>query len=145
MKRNFITSLLMLLVVLPSVAQISLIGRWQSAPIWNRFEKMSYEINFKDSVHFEARLVVDNTDFCEGKMITQSMVGTYQQQDSLCLLTADFSTFNATSASILVPEWPETNEVDTFLILQSKKSNDIIALMDDKTYHDVFVFYRQKE
>lgn len=144
MKRNIIASILMLLVMLPGEAEINLIGRWQSAPIWERFEKISYEINFKDSVNMDARLVVDNTDFCEGKMITQSMSGTYQLQDSICLLTADFSTFKASSTLLSVPEWPETNEVDTFIILPSNNSEDVIAMIDHLN-RDVFVFYRQKE
>ena len=143
MKRNIFTSIL-LLWVMQSFALPNLIGRWQSAPIWERFEKLCYEINFKDSVHMEARLVVDNTDFADGERITQSMGGTYQLQDSLCLLTADFSTFSVSSSSYPVPIWPETNEVDTFLILPSNNSEDIIALIDHLN-HDVFILYRQKE
>ena len=133
----------MLLVMLPCTAQFNLIGRWQSAPIWDRFELMTYEVNFRDSVHVDARVVVDNTHFCDGEVATRSMSGTYQMHDSLCLLTADYSTFSSTSPSFSMPMRPDSVEVDSFVIAPSKNSEDVMALIDHLN-RDVFVLYRQK-
>ena len=66
-------------------------------------------------------------------------------KDSLCFFTEDTTTFSATSMSISGVDISIADDgVERYLILPSKKSDDIIALIDDKTYHDVFVFYRQK-
>lgn len=143
MKRNTITSIL-LLSVMQILALPNLIGRWQTAPIWDRFEKMVWEINFIDTGNFEAKVVVDNTDFSDGKLTTLSLGGTYQLQDSLCIFTADTSTFTASPAPLPEHVFPATNEVDTFLIWPSNKSEDMIALIDHLN-HDVFIFYRQKK
>lgn len=141
MKRNIITNIL-LLVTIQLFALPNLIGRWQTAPIWDRFEKMIFEINFKDAAHFETKVVVDNTDFCDGTMIMQSIGGTYQLQDSLCLLTADTSTYITSSTSLWYDKL-RANEVDSFLVLPSNNSEDIIALIDHLN-REVFILYRQK-
>ncbi len=141
MKRNIIASIL-LLVTIQVFAVPNLVGRWQSAPIWDRFEKMIFEINFKDAAHFETKVVVDNTDFCDGTMNIQSIGGTYQLQDSLCLLTADTSTYTTSSTSLWYDKL-RANEVDSFLVLPSNNSEDMIALIDHLN-REVFVLYRQK-
>ena len=141
MKRNIITNILLLLAM-QVCALPNIIGRWQSAPIWDRFEKMIFEINFKDTAHFEIKLVVDNTDFCDGTMNMQSMCGTYQLQDSLCLLTADTATYITSSTSLWYDKF-RANEVDSFLVLPSNNSEDMIALIDHLN-REVFVLYRQK-
>ena len=123
----------------------NLIGRWKTAPIWNRFEQAKAELTFKDSVHFEVKVVVDNSDFSDGISTTLSMGGTYQLHDSLCILTADTTTFSAIPASFPGRDLSGAEEQDAYIILPSKKSDDVIALIDDKTAHEVFVFYRQKE
>lgn len=140
MKRTIMASIL-LLVTIQVFAIPNIIGRWQSAPIWNRFEKMILEINFKDTAHFETKVVVDNTDFCDGTMKMQSMGGTYQLQDSLCLLTADTSTYTTSSTSLWYDQL-RANEVDSFIILQSNNSEDVMALIDHLN-REVFILYRQ--
>ena len=141
MKRTILTNIILLLTI-QLFASSNLIGRWQTAPIWDRFEKMIFEINFKDTAHFEVKVVVDNTDFCDGIMNMQSMGGTYQLQASLCLLTADTSTYTTTSTSLWYDKL-RANEVDSFLVLPSNNSEDMIALIDHLN-REVFVLYRQK-
>ena len=140
MKRTILTNIILLLTI-QLFASSNLIGRWQTATIWDRFEKMIFEINFKDTAHFEAKVVVDNTDFCDGTMNMQSMGGTYQLQDSLCLLTADTSTYTTSSTSLWYDQLA-ANKVDSFFVLQSQNSEDIIALIDHLN-REVFVLYRQ--
>lgn len=146
MKRHLLASILML-SVMQVCALPNLIGRWQSAPIWDRFHQTTWEITFIDTVHFEAKVMVDYSYFNDEESTTMSMGGTYQLKDSLCFFTEDTTTFSATSMSISGVDISITEDggVERYLILPSKKSDDIIALIDDKTYHDVFVFYRQKE
>lgn len=141
MKRTILASII-LLVTIQAYALPNLIGRWQSAPIWDRFEKMIIEINFKDTTYFEAKVVVDNTDFCDGTMNMQSMGGTYQLQDSLCLFTADTSTYTTSSTSLWYDKLA-VNKVDSFFVLPSNNSEDVMALIDHLN-REVFVLYRQK-
>lgn len=145
MKRNIIISILVL-STMQVFALPNLIGRWQSAPIWDRFRQTTLEITFIDTVHFEAKVIVDYSYFNDEEPTSMTMGGTYQLQDSLCFFTEDTTTFSATSMSISGVDISITDDggIERYLILPSKKSDDIIALIDDKTYHDVFVFYRQK-
>ena len=144
MKRHLLASILMLMAM--QVCAIpNLIGRWQSAPIWDRFAQTTWEITFMDTVHFEAKVIVDYSYFNDEEPTSMTMGGTYQLQDSLCFFTEDTTTLTSTRTSTSAVEISVDNEVDRYLILPSRKSDDIIALIDDKTYHDVFVFYRQKE
>ena len=142
MKRNTIACIL-LLSVMRVFALPNLIGRWQSAPIWDRFEKTELELNFQDTIHFDVKVVVDNTDFYEGTRTTMTMNGTYQQQDSLCILTADLSTFTAIPAPLPGRDVTDLNSVDTLVILPSRNSEDVMAIVDDSG-REVLVFYRQK-
>ncbi len=144
MKRHLLASILMLMAM-QVCALPNLIGRWQSAPIWDRFAQTTWEITFLDTVHFEAKVIVDYSYFNDEEPTSMTMGGTYQLQDSLCFFTEDTTTLTSTRTSTSAVEISVDNEVDRYLILPSKKSDDIIALIDDKTYHDVFVFYRQKE
>lgn len=141
MKRNTITCI-MLLSAMQIFALPSIIGWWQSAPMWRQFEKTEVEINFRDTVNFDIKVVVDNTDFCDGTYTTMTMRGTYQLQDSLCVLTADTTTFLEIPAP---PPGKEGNlmEVETFIIVPSNNSDDVIALVE-KSSQEIFVFYRQK-
>lgn len=111
----------------------NLIGRWQTAPIWDRFKQTVVEITFKDTVHIEAKAIIDNSYFTDEEPTTLSMSGTYLLQDSLCILTADTATYLG------------VDNQEEYVILPSKKSDDVIALIDAKTAHSVFVFCRQKE
>ena len=144
MKRHLLASILML-IAMQVCALPNLIGRWQSAPIWDRFAQTTWEITFLDTVHFEAKVIVDYSYFNDEEPTSMTMGGTYQLQDSLCFFTEDTTTMTSTRTSTSAVEISVDNEVDRYLILPSRKSDDIIALIDDKTYHDVFVFYRQKE
>lgn len=141
MKRNIIACIL-LLSAMQMFALPNIIGRWQSAPMWRQFEKTEVEINFRDTVNFDTKVVVDNTDFCDGTYTTMTMSGTYQLQDSLCVLTADTTTFLEIPAP---PPGKEGNlmEVETFIIVPSNNSDDVIALVE-KSSQKIFVFYRQK-
>ena len=141
MKRNIIACIL-LLSAMHMFALPNIIGRWQSAPMWRQFEKTEVEINFRDTVNFDTKVVVDNTDFCDGTYTTMTMSGTYQLQDSLCVLTADTTTFLEIPAP---PPGKEGNlmEVETFIIVPSNNSDDVIALFE-KSSQKIFVFYRQK-
>lgn len=141
MKRNIIASILLLSMV-QVFALPNLIGRWQSAPMWRQFEKTEVEINFRDTVNFDVKVVVDNTDFCDGTYTAMTISGTYQLQDSLCILTADTTTFSEEPAP---PSGRKTdlNDVEKFIILPSNNSDDIIALVD-KTSQEIFVIYRKK-
>lgn len=143
MKRHLLASILMLMAM-QVCALPNLIGRWQSAPIWDRFAQTTWEITFLDTVHFEAKVIVDYSYFNDEEPTSMTMGGTYQLQDSLCFFTEDTTTLTSTRTSTSAVEISVDNEVDRYLILPSRKSDDIIALIDDKTYHDVFVFYRQK-
>ena len=142
MKRNTIACI-MLLSAMQIFALPNLIGRWQSAPLWDRFEKTELELNVQDTIHFDVKVVVDNTDFYEGECTTMTMNGTYQLQDSLCILTADLSTFSATPAPLPGREVTDLNSVDSLIILPSRNSDDVIALIDHFG-REVLVFYRQK-
>lgn len=141
--KRFIFASILLLSVMPLFARPNLIGRWQTAPMWDRFEKTVVEFNFKDSVNFETRVTVDNTDFSEGENSSVSISGTYQLQDSLCILTADKSTFVATPAHGFGCDISEASGSDVYLIWPSRNSEDVIALVD-RLNRVVFVFYRQK-
>ena len=143
MKRHLLASILMI-GAMQVCAIPNLIGRWQSAPIWDRFAQTTWEISFLDTVHFEAKVMVDYSYFNDEEPTSMTMGGTYQLQDSLCFFTEDTTTLTSTR-NINLGCGDLDNEVDRYLILPSRKSDDIIALIDDKTYHDVFVFYRQKE
>lgn len=142
MKRNTIACIL-LLSAMQVFALPNLIGRWQTAPLWDRFEKTEVEIHFKDSVNFDTKVVVDDTDFCDGTYTTMTMSGTYQLQDSLCVLTADTSTFVAIPAPLPGRDVSDTDASETFIILPSNNSDDVIALIDH-IGREVLVFYRQK-
>ena len=144
MKRHLLASILML-IAMQVCALPNLIGRWQSAPIWDRFAQTTWEITFLDTVHFEAKVIVDYSYFNDEEPTSMTMGGTYQLQDSLCFFTEDTTILTSTRTPTSAVEISVDNEVDRYLILPSRKSDDIIALIDDKTYHDVFVFYRQKE
>jgi len=143
MKRHLLVSIL-LLVAMQVCALPNLIGRWETAPMWDRYEKTIMEINFKDTVNFEVKVSVDNTDFSEGELSSLSIRGTYQLQDTMCIFTADKSTFVATSALSSRFDISEATGPDYFLILPSNNSNDVIALIDHLN-REVFVFYRQTE
>lgn len=143
MKRHLLASILMLMAM-QVCALPNLIGRWQSAPIWDRFAQTTWEITFLDTVHFEAKVIVDYSYFNDEEPTSMTMGGTYEQKDSLCFFTEDTTTLTSTRTSTSAVEISVDNEVDRYLILPSRKSDDIIALIDDKTYHDVFVFYRKK-
>ena len=141
MKRNTIVCIL-LLSAMQVFAWPNLIGRWHSAPMWRQFEKTEVEINFKDTVHFDVKVTVDNTDFCDGTYTIRSISGTYQLQDSLCILTADTTTFSEIPAPPPGKE-PNLTEVETFIIVPSNNSDDVIALVD-KSSQEIFVVYRKK-
>lgn len=142
MKRHLLANIL-ILMAMQVCAFPNLIGRWQTAPMWDRFEKTVVEFNFKDSVNFETRVTVDNTDFSEGENSSVSISGTYQLQDSLCILTADKSTFVATPTHGFGCDISEASGSDVYLIWPSRNSEDVIALVD-RLNREVFVFYRQK-
>jgi hypothetical protein len=142
MKKNIIAGIL-LLSAMQVLALPNLIGRWLSAPMWDRFEKTELEINFKDTVNFDVKVVVDNTDFCDGTYTAMTMSGTYQLQDSLCMLTADTSTFSAIPAPLPGRDISNLYEEEKLIILPSNNSDDVIALMDE-LHREVFVIYRQK-
>jgi len=142
MKRHLLANILMLMAM-QVCAFPNLIGRWQTAPMWDRFEKTVVEFNFKDSIHFDTKVTVDNTDFSEGECSTVSISGTYQLRDSLCILTADTSTFVATPAHGFGCDISEASGDDVFIIWPSRNSEDVIALVD-RLNREVFVFYRQK-
>ena len=139
MKRNTIACI-MLLSAMQIFASPSIIGRWQSAPMWRQFEKTEVEINFRDTVNFDIKVVADNTDFCDGTYTTMTMSGMYQLQDSLCVLT--------TTTYLEIPAPPpgkvgDLTDVEIFIIVPSNNSDDVIALVD-KSSQEIFVFYRQK-
>lgn len=142
MKKNIILSIL-LLAAMQVFASPNLIGRWQTAPIWDRFEKTELEFNFKDTVNFDVKVVVDNTDFHEGTRTTMTMSGTYQLHDSLCILTADTTTFVASPAPLPGREVNNTYSTESFIILTSRNSEDVMAIVDELG-REFFVFYRQK-
>lgn len=140
--KRFIFASIWMLMAMQVCAYPNLIGRWQTAPMWDRFEKTVVEFNFKDSVNFETRVTVDNTDFSEGENSSVSISGTYQLQDSLCILTADKSTFVATPAHGFGCDISEASGSDVYLIWPSRNSEDVIALVD-RLNREVFVLYRQ--
>ena len=142
MKRHLLAGFLMI-STMQLFALPNLIGRWQTAPMWDRFEKTVVEFNFKDSVHFDTKVTVDNTDFSEGECSTVSISGTYQLRDSLCILTADTSTFVASPAHGFGCDISEASGDDVFIIWPSRNSEDVIALVD-RLNREVFVLYRQK-
>ena len=144
MKRHLL-AIILILGSMQVCALPNLIGRCQTAPMWDRFRLTTWEITFIDSIHFETKVMVDYSYFTNEAPTTTSTGGTYQLKDSLCFFTEDTTTFSATSMSTSGVDISITDDgVERYLILPSKKSDDIIALIDDKTYHDVFVFYRQK-
>lgn len=142
MKRHLLASFLMI-STMQLFALPNLIGRWQTAPMWDRFEKTVVEFNFKDSINFDTKVTVDNTDFSEGECSTVSISGTYQLRDSLCILTADTSTFVATPAHGFGCDISEASGDDVFIIWPSRNSEDVIALVD-RLNREVFILYRQK-
>lgn len=117
----------------------NLIGRWQTAPIWDRFEETILEIEFKDAAHFEASVIVDNSDFNEGVRTTMSIRGIYQLKDSLCTFITDTTTFSAIPE--VLPGWDFSVDKASFLIMPSSQSVDRIAFIEEKNH--VFVFYRK--
>lgn len=142
MKKNIILSIL-LLAAMQVFALPNLIGRWQTAPMWERLEKTELELNFLDSVNFDAKVVVDNTEFSEGTRTTMTMRGTYQMRDSLCIFTADLSTFTAIPAPLPGRVVTDLNNVDSLIIMPSRNSEDVMALVSNSGY-EVIVLYRQK-
>lgn len=142
MKKNIILSIL-LLAAMQVFALPNLIGRWQTTPKWDRLEKTELELNFRDSVNFDAKVVVDNTEFSEGTRTTMTMRGTYQMRDSLCIFTADLSTFTAIPAPLPGRVVTDLNNVDSLIIMPSRNSEDVMALVSDSGY-EVIVLYRQK-
>lgn len=142
MKRFFVISIL-LLSVMQLFARPNLIGRWQTAPLWERFEKSTWELNFKDTLNFETKVVVDNTNFTEGELTTYSLSGTYLLQDSLCILNVDPSSFTAMPANTHKCDISDIKGADVFVILPSNHSEDMIALID-RSKRNVYVLYRQK-
>ena len=142
MKKNIILSIL-LLAAMQVFALPNLIGRWQTAPMWDGLVKTELELNFLDSVNFDIKVVVDNTDFSEGIRTVMTMRGTYQMRDSLCILTADLSTFTAIPAPLPGRVVTDLNNVDSLIIMPSRNSEDVMALVSDSGY-EVIVLYRQK-
>lgn len=133
---------ILLLSAMQIFALPNLIGRWQSAPMWRQFEKTEVEINFPDTVNFDIKVVVDNTDFCDGTYTTMTMSGTYQLHDSLCILTADTTTYSEIPAPS-PGKVGDLTDVETVIIVPSNNSDNVIALVD-KSNQEIFVFYRQK-
>lgn len=142
MKRNTL-AIIFLLSAIRIFALPNLIGRWQTTPKWDRLEKTELELNFRDSVNFDAKVVVDNTEFSEGTRTTMTMRGTYQMRDSLCIFTADLSTFTAIPAPLPGRVVTDLNNVDSLIIMPSRNSEDVMALVSDSSY-EVIVLYRQK-
>lgn len=142
MKRNTL-AIIFLLSAIRIFALPNLIGRWQTAPMWDGLEKTELELNFLDSVNFDAKVVVDNTEFSEGTRTTMTMRGTYQMRDSLCIFTADLSTFTAIPAPLPGRNVTDLNNVDSLIIMPSRNSEDVMALVSDSGY-EVIVLYRQK-
>lgn len=142
MRRNTIACIL-LLSAIRIFALPNLIGRWQTAPMWDGLEKTELELNFLDSANFDAKVVVDNTEFSEGTRTTMTMRWTYQMQDSLCIFSADLSTFTAIPAPLPGRDVTDLNNVDSLIIRPSRNSEDVMALVSDSGY-EVIVLYRQK-
>ena len=142
MKKNIILSIL-LLAAMQVFALPNLIGRWQTAPMWDGLVKTELELNFLDSVNFDIKVVVDNTEFSEGTRTTMTMRGTYQMRDSLCIFTADLSTFTAIPAPLPGRNVTDLNNLDSLIIMPSRNSEDVMALVSDSGY-EVIVLYRQK-
>lgn len=142
MKKNIILSIL-LLSAIRIFALPNLIGRWQTAPMWDGLEKTELELNFRDSVNFDIKVVVDNTDFSEGIRTVMTMRGTYQMRDSLCILTADLSTFTAIPAPLPGRNVTDLNNVDSLIIRPSHNSEDVMAVVFDSG-REANVLYRQK-
>lgn len=142
MKRNTL-AIIFLLSAIRIFALPNLIGRWQTAPTWDRLEKTELELNFLDSVNFDIKVVVDNTDFSEGTRTTMTVRGTYQMRDSLCIFTADLSTFTAIPAPLPGRNVTDLNNLDSLIIMLSHNSEDVMALVSDSDY-EVIVLYRQK-
>ena len=142
MKRNTL-AIIFLLSAMHIFALPNLIGRWQAAPIWDGLERTELELNFRDTVNFDTKVVVDNTEFSEGTRTTMTMRGTYQLQDSLCILTADLSSFTAIPAPLPGRDVTDLNNLDSLIIRPSRNSEDVIAFVDHLG-REVFVLYRQK-
>ncbi|MDY6405636.1 MAG: hypothetical protein SPK97_00680 [Bacteroidales bacterium] len=142
MKKNIILSIL-LLAAMQVFALPNLIGRWQTAPMWDGLEKTEVELNFLDSVNFDAKVVVDNTEFSEGTRTTMTMRWTYQMRDSLCIFSADLSTFTAIPAPLPGRNVTDLNNVDSLIIRPSHNSEDVMAVVFDSG-REVNVLYRQK-
>ena len=142
MKRNTL-AIIFLLSAMNIFALPNLIGRWQTAPMWDGLEKTELELNFLDSVNFDIKVVVDNTEFSEGTRTTMTMRGTYQMRDSLCIFTADLSTFTAIPAPLPGRNVTDLNNVDSLIIRPSHNSEDVMAVVFDSG-REVNVLYRQK-
>ena len=142
MKRNTL-AIIFLLSAIRIFALPNLIGRWQTAPMWDGLEKTEVELNFLDSVNFDIKVVVDNTDFSEGTRTTMTMRWTYQMRDSLCIFSADLSTFTAIPAPLPGSDVTDLNNLDSLIIMPSRNSEDVMALVSDSGY-EVIVLYRQK-
>lgn len=142
MKRNTL-AIIFLLSAIRIFALPNLIGRWQTAPMWDGLEKTEVELNFLDSVNFDIKVVVDNTDFSEGTRTTMTMRWTYQMRDSLCIFSADLSTFTAIPAPLPGRDVTDLNNLDSLIIMPSRNSEDVMALVSDSGY-EVIVLYRQK-
>ena len=142
MKRNTL-AIIFLLSAIRIFALPNLIGRWQTAPMWDGLEKTELELNFLDSANFDAKVVVDNTEFSEGTRTTMTMRWTYQMRDSLCIFSADLSTFTAIPAPLPGIDVTDLNNLDSLIIMPSRNSEDVMALVSDSGY-EVIVLYRQK-
>lgn len=142
MKRNTL-AIILLLAAMQIFALPNLIGRWQTAPMWDGLEKTEVELNFLDSVNFDIKVVVDNTEFSEGTRTTMTMRWTYQMRDSLCIFSADLSTFTAIPAPLPGRDVTDLNNLDSLIIMPSRNSEDVMALVSDSGY-EVIVLYRQK-
>jgi hypothetical protein len=145
MKRNTL-AIIFLLSAMHIFALPNLIGQWQAAPIWDgleRTERTELELNFRDTVNFDTKVVVDNTEFSEGTRTTMTMRGTYQLQDSLCILTADLSTFTAMPAPLPGRDVTDLNNLDSLIIMPCRNSEDVMAIVDD-CGREVVVLYRKK-
>ena len=142
MKRNTL-AIIFLLSAMNIFALPNLIGRWQTAPMWDGLEKTELELNFLDSVNFDIKVVVDNTEFSEGTRTTMTVRGTYQMRDSLCIFTADLSTFTAIPAPLPGRNVTDLNNVDSLIIRPSHNSEDVMAVVFDSG-REVNVLYRQK-
>ena len=127
MKRNTL-AIIFLFSAMSIFALPNLIGRWKAAPIWDGLERTELELNFRDTVNFDTKVVVDNTEFSEGTRTTMTMIGTYQLQDSLCIFTADLSSFTAIPAPLPGRDVTDLNNLDSLIIMPSRNSEDVTAM-----------------